>query len=374
MAGLIYAAMKVVLRPRNKVVLLSRQSNLPSRDFALLAAKIREMDPSVEVVIRCRFIGSRLLERVAYLGEVLAQMYHLATSRACVVDGYVVPVSVLTHRDGLFIVQLWHALGAVKRFGYQALDAPGGRSSQVAQAMKMHRNYDLVVCGGPATVPIFAQAFGVSPHVVEALGLPRVDHLIAHALDASIEPAPPAIAAIAARFPLLAEKNRTVVLYAPTFRKDRPHHYKEVCEAFSAERYVVVVKPHPLVSAEVSGHNVVNAGDVDILDLLPLAHVVITDYSAVAFEAAALDVALYFYVYDLDEYRRAHGLNIDPTEQFGQVTFARIDAIRESIESGAYDSAAIEHLRSRYLTATDGRCTERIAERILQRVGAGARP
>ncbi len=371
MAGLLYAAMKAVLSPRRKVVLLSRQSNRPSRDFELLAARLRESDPALEVVVRCRFIEKGVLQRIGYLFEIVAQMYHLATSRACIVDGYVIPVSVLTHREGLFIVQMWHALGAVKRFGYQALDAPGGRSSQVAEAMKMHRNYDLVLCGGPATIPIFAEAFCVAPEVVEPLGLPRVDHLVAHAGDATAVPTPPIVSAIRARFPLLAKADRTVVLYAPTFRRDRPHRYQEVCEAFSAERYVVVVKPHPLVSADVSGDNVVNAAGVDIVDLLPLAHVVITDYSAVAFEAATLEVALYFYVYDLDEYREAHGLNIDPAEQFGPVTFARIDDLRESVESGGYDRSAVEHLRERYLTVTDGQCTQRIAARILLHVGNG---
>ena len=41
-------------------------------------------------------------------------MYHLATSRACIVDTYIIPVSILKHRDELIIIQIWHALGAIK--------------------------------------------------------------------------------------------------------------------------------------------------------------------------------------------------------------------------------------------------------------------
>lgn len=371
-AGLCYAVMKAVLPLRRKVVMLSRQSNRPSRDFELLAAKLKELDPSIEVVVRCRFIEPGFGARVSYLIEVLTQMYHLATARGCIVDGYIVPVSILSHRDELYIVQLWHALGAIKRFGYQALDAPGGRSAKVARAMRMHHNYDLVVCGGPGAVPAFAEAFGVDPATVEPMGLPRIDHLVEHANDATLDPAPECVAELRQRYPLLAQTDRTVILYAPTFRKDRPHHYQWVCEAFSSERYIVIVKPHPLVSAQVSGANVVNASEVDVIDLLVLADVVITDYSAVAFEAAALDVALYFYVYDLDEYRVTYGLNIDPSQQWSAITFARIGDLRRAVESGTYDSAAIEQLREQYLTVADGRCAERIASRILQRVDAKA--
>ena len=44
------------------------------------------------------------------------------------------------------IVQIWHALGAVKQFSYQCLDRPGGQTSALARAMDMHRNYDYVLC------------------------------------------------------------------------------------------------------------------------------------------------------------------------------------------------------------------------------------
>ena len=166
----------------------------------------------------------------------------------------------------------------------------------------MHRNYDLVLCGGPATVKVFAEAFRVREDQVKPLGLPRVDHLLRHASDATAEPVPPYVSELRRRFPLLAEHSRRTVLYAPTFRRNRPDHYREVIERFAGEGYTVIVKPHPLVTADVSGANVVNACGVDVLELLPLSDVVITDYSAVAFEAAVLDKPLYFYVFDIDEY------------------------------------------------------------------------
>jgi len=349
LAQALYALLKLLPR-RHKVVLLSRQSNRPSRDFAMLAEELVRTDPTVEVVVRCRFIGPKLSERAAYLGEVLAQMYHLATASACVVDGYIVPVSILTHRPDLTVVQMWHALGAVKKFGLQALGLPGGRDSGVAAAMRMHRNYDFVLCGGPAAIPAFAEAFGVDESSVVPTGLPRVDYLLEHADDAGASPRPAGVARLLERFPLLAQSERRTVLYAPTYRRNRPDHYRDVLARFDDERYVLVIKPHPLVDADVSGPNVVNASGVDILDLLPLC---------------VLRKPLYFYVYDLDEYAAEHGLNIDLLAEMPGVTSRDLDQLAVLIDAGEYDRALLQRLTERYVAVSDGTCTSRIAELVL---------
>jgi CDP-ribitol ribitolphosphotransferase len=110
---------------------------------------------------------------------------------------------------------------------------------------------------------------------------------------------------------------------------------------------------------------VVNAGGVDILDLLPLCDVVITDYSAVAFEACVLDLPVFFWVYDIDDYQREHGLNIDLLREAPGLASRDLDAIASRIESDDSDPLAMRSFKQRYVPATDGRCTERIADVIL---------
>jgi CDP-ribitol ribitolphosphotransferase len=124
-AQALYAVAKGIVPSRRKIVLLSRQSDVPSRDFALLAEELRSRDRSLEIVSRCRMIGGSLWKRAASVPEMVVQMYHLAGARVCVVDGYVIPVSLLKHRAGTLVVQMWHALGAVKKFGYQTIDRRG---------------------------------------------------------------------------------------------------------------------------------------------------------------------------------------------------------------------------------------------------------
>jgi len=356
LAQALYALMKLLPR-RHKVVMLSRQSDRPSVDFTMLSEELTRADSSLEVVVRCRFIEPGIGARIAYVGEVLAQMYHLATASACVVDGYIVPVSVLTHRGDLRIVQMWHALGAIKKFGLQAVGLPGGRDSSVADAMRMHRNYDVVICGGPAAVPAFAEAFGSDPSRVVPLGLPRVDYLLADAAGAA--------GRLRERFPLLADPSRTTVLYAPTYRRHRPDRYEDVLERFDDPRYALVIKPHPLVESSVAGENVINASGVDVLDLLPLCDAVITDYSAVAFEAAVLEKPVYFFLYDFDEYEREHGLNVDLFAEMPGVTSRDLGPIAERIDAADYDLQLVRQLADRYVSVRDGSCTRRIAAAIM---------
>ena len=368
-ARALYAVLKAVLPVRHKVVFLSRQSEVPSRDFVLLADALLDRDPGLEIVMNCRMVGAGFGERIVAALATIGQMYHLATARACVVDGYVIPVSLLEHRDCLFVVQMWHALGAIKRFGYQTVGRPGGHSAKIAAAMRMHRNYDLVLCGGPATVPVFAEAFGVDPSIVVPLGLPRVDYLIeaAAARDGNA-PTAPALALLDA-FPLLRDASRRVVLYAPTLRKGGVHRYRDVAERFAGPRYTLIVKPHPLESACIDGANVVNAGATDVLDLLPLCDVVITDYSAVAFEASVIDIPVYFYVYDDDEYARDCGLNIDPLTEWPGSSSRDVGELADRIEAGQTHPETVRSIKARYASAPAG-CADRIADTIIQTIRA----
>lgn len=359
--------MKAVLPSRHKIVFLSRQSDTPSRDFMLLADSLRSRDPDLEIVMRCSMVGGSVAGRVVSAVAMAGQMYHLATSRGCVVDGYVIPVSLLDHRRGMFIVQMWHALGALKKFGYQTVGRPGGHAADLAAAMRMHRNYDLVLCGGPATVPVFAEAFGVEPAIVVPLGLPRIDYLIAAAKARESGRFSPEAVALRRAFPLLADPGRQVVLYAPTLRKGGADRYRDVAMRFADARYTLIIKPHPLERARIEGANVVNAGDVDILDLLPLCSAVITDYSAVAFEASVIDVPVYFYVYDIDRYARDRGLSLDPLAELPQAASRDIGELADRMEAGETHPEVTRLLKTRYASAPAG-CADRIAGTIIEAI------
>ena len=132
-------------------------------------------------------------------------MVLLRSSRWFVVDNAFLPIHVMPHRRGTTVIQVWHAVGALKRFGWDSLVPLADPERRF-----LHRYYDWVVCSGePARVP-YAAAFRVPVERVLPLGSPRVDAFAD----------PEALAAardrVLRRYPQLA--GRRVILYAPTFR------------------------------------------------------------------------------------------------------------------------------------------------------------
>lgn len=354
---LIYAGLKL-LPTRNKVVLMSRLYSGTSQDFTRVRAELRRQDASLEVVV----LNHRNTNPARVPFQMLAEMYHLATSRACITDSYMAVISVLTHKKSLVVVQMWHALGAIKRFGLAALDNAEGRPSGLAGAMRMHQGYDWVIAGGERMIEPFAEAFGVGPSTVLPIGTPRVDLLVD---PANVERKQQRIAAA---HPHLGRK--PVVLYAPTFRKGAPVQVDEMLDALGEDQFDVVVALHPLDRRDFSDRpGVTQDADFSTLDWLAVADHVITDYSAIVFDAAVVGVPLYFYAYDLDTYRGRRGLFLDyETEMPGPVaTTAKevVVAIQESLGS----ATSVARFRDEFVAPADGGCTRRVVQLAL-----GARP
>ena len=173
----VYAVMK--LRPmQKKVVMISRQSNSQRPDFEQLGAEIEARDPGVRLVYLCREMGDTPLELLRYCFHLLHCAAELSTAHVCIIDGYCIPVSVLHHRKELRVVQVWHALGAIKKFGRQALSVPGGRDKELAERMGMHKHYDAVLCASHRTAKAYEEAFGVSADKMRVTGVPRVDAIL----------------------------------------------------------------------------------------------------------------------------------------------------------------------------------------------------
>ena len=175
--NVVYLPLKL-LRTKNKITYISRQSNSPSIDFNLLFSRIKQLDSNVEQVMLTRKIEKGLLNKLKYAFHTLKQMYHIATSKVVIVDTYIIPVSVLNHKKELKVIQIWHALGAIKKFGYQVIGKQEGSSDVVAKSMKMHNNYDLITCSSSTTARFYSEAFNTDINKIKILGMPRVDYIL----------------------------------------------------------------------------------------------------------------------------------------------------------------------------------------------------
>ena len=122
------------------------------------------------------------------------------------------------------------------------------------------------------------------------------------------------------------------VLYVPTLRKGADYsgwmtqEVRKLSEAFREYDCKLIIAGHPLddgCSKNELGfcENVCFIENVSSIDLLEFADCVVTDYSAIAFEAGLLKKPVWFYVPDIEEYRVSPGLNIDPLNEFPDGSF-----------------------------------------------------
>ena len=216
----IYFFMKLAPTRNNRIVFLSRQADTPSEDFICLRERILELRPDAEILMITQRADSNAKSMLRFAGATLKSMRYLATSRVCILDAYWPAVSVLNHKDELAVIQLWHAMGKIKKSGYQSIGKKFGRSDMIAKEMRMHRNYDVIIAGGRAFNPFYCASFGVEEEKLYNVGLPRMDVLRENVEKSRVR--------FYKMYPWL--RGKKIVLYVPTFRKGQILDPKELVE------------------------------------------------------------------------------------------------------------------------------------------------
>ena len=358
--NLCYSVIKLV-PTRHKVTMLSRQGNDPSLDFLLLKEALLERDPELEVVFLCQEMEKSIPGMIRYLGHLFRQMVNIAQSEFIVLDSYCISASILRHKKGLEVFQMWHALGAIKRFGYQTVGQKTGSDPVVTKAMHMHRNYDYIACASDATARFFMEAFGYGPEHIAKLGIPRIDYILRD--DPAMKEA------IFRRYPQMAG-GKINVLYAPTFRKGSATNPEDLIRHMDFSRYTLVIRLHFLdgnAGKLEDRDGVVIADEFDTYDILKACDVVISDYSSFVIESSLLDKPIYLYTYDLEEYRRETGLNVDYTEEpIGRYQFQKAAELCEAMDQ-PYDHGPRQALRDKYVDVDTEDCAGKMAEFLLNR-------
>ncbi len=348
----LYTPMKL-RKTQKKILYLSRQSDEKSLDMSLLEKEISSQEPSLKQVFRLRRLKDESAVSLSYVFSIIGDMWEMASAKVVITDTYSIPVSCLTHKKDLQIVQIWHAMGAIKKFSLQAAGKAQGRDSGVAKAMCMHKNYNFVLAPSQATADIYCQALGCKPDNIKILSLPRVDIILdgKQKKEEFLQLNP-------------EYKNKKIVVYAPTFRNNDDFYAKALVDAASSQNEIgVVVSAHPLSETVRKGLYRFN-GEFSSLDLMKLADIVITDYSACSFEAALLNKPLYFYVPDYEQYNSEQGLNVDVSKEFVSSTFFDAKDVISSILKNNYDFSMLEAFADKYIENKKTNNTEQMAKFI----------
>lgn len=346
---------------RSRVVFMSRQSNTPSQDITMLNEELRSR--GINTVVMCKKMGDGIGGAAKYFGEMGRQMKNLATSKVIVLDSYNIPVSLFKHRDETSVIQMWHALGAMKKFSRSILDMPEGKSSEIANLMKMHAGYDYIFTSSEASRPAFAEAFGYPEDKLTVMSLPRVDALLDKDINDDLSKL------IKAEYPELT--GRETIVYAPTLRigKDMSKYVSDLIRAVDSSKYNLVIKMHPLTEISLDDDlpsNVIIDHKFQTAEMFSVADYVITDYSAITYEVALKGLPIYFYAFDKDEYMDGRTFYLDYDKDMPGPICSTAEEVMAELTSGTkteeYKKKAKAFADKYIERQTD--CTKEIADLI----------
>lgn len=311
-------------------------------------------------------LKSNLTEKKSYK-ELVELAYHLATAKFILLDDYYPIIYPLTIRKGSELVQLWHAVGAFKTFGYSRIGLPGGPSPK----SKNHRNYTKAIVSSENVSKHYAEGFGIDEENVVATGIPRTDVFFDQEYQNHVKQE------LYEKFPFL--KNKKVITFAPTFRgngQQSAHYPMEVLDLDKLyhslkDEYVFLFKIHPFVKNswsipyQYSDFFYDFSSYREINDLLFVTDILITDYSSVCFEFALLNKPMLFFAFDVEDYVQKRDFYYEYHSFIpGPLVKTTSDIIR-TIERKNFELNKIKPFVHYFFDDLDGKSSERVIEHII---------
>lgn len=268
------------------------------------------------------------------------------------------------------VLQTWHGTPLKKI----ALGRPGVGLRTVLATIRERSRWSIMLAQNPHSTGVFRSAYAFLGPIWQE-GYPRDDALVGESDGVTG-------AAIRARLGIADDV--TVLLYAPTWRDDRPEHIDHLEVAAFTDAlgpgYVTLIRGHSRTlrpGRDVRASNVLDVtGYPDVTELFLVADALITDYSSVMFDYSVTGKPMFFFAPDLEHYReqlRGFYFDIDAAapgpvvQQASELVGLVLDRERVSAEyAGKYSD-----WRARFNPRDDGHSAERIVARLLARKAIG---
>ncbi len=233
------------------------------------------------------------------------------------------------------------------------------------------RKYTYMISPNKFCTEVFQSAFQIDKYRLIETGYPRNDFIT--------NATPQDVKEIKKRYKIPQDKK--VVLYAPTWRdnsyvvkgytfdlKADFHKWKEIL----GPEYVVIFKPHYLIinkyenDKSLKGFLYSAKAEAEINELYVISDILVTDYSSVFFDYAVLNRPIYFYMYDLDDYRdELRGFYLDIYKDLPGKIYENEDAMLTDIRNGVYDYSCLSKFNERFNHAQTGDCAEKVIDIVF---------
>lgn len=272
-------------------------------------------------------------------------------------------------RKQQFYVQTWHGGVALKRIEKDIEKQLN--LEYVHSALHDSSMIDLLVSNSRFCTDMYRRAFWYDGEIIEC-GSPRVDILFSCDSDQKKQ----------IKEKLGFQSDDHIVLYAPTFRKDKGTEcyrmdFKRILEALSRDgaSWKFAVRLHPNIADQADflqyDADIINATNYpDMYELMAVSDILITDYSSVMFEAGFVKKPVFLFATDIEDYKQDRNFYFDLEQLPFPLATTNKDLLKqiECFSQSEYEMSVEAFNQSLGLQET-GHASEILAERILQVIG-----
>lgn len=341
-----------IRQKENRITFITLESDKLENDFLMLSKELEKCG-GYELKYHLVKFEKTIIGNLKYLIACIYQLFLINSSKVVLLDFNNYVVSNFKRTD-VKVIQIWHASGAIKRFG------------NMIQRDYEIKNYDFAICNAEVFRPIFSKAFNIPKENIINTGIPRTDVLFDDVVMKQKQKE------IQRKYPEI--KGKRVILYAPTFRGRLMEGLQGASLNIDRlvqnlpEEYVVIYKMHPLLSNLYinSCERIICANNEELYQLFSVADCLISDYSAVIFDFSVLGRPIYFYAPDYKEYIKKPGFCIEYLHEIPIEICYNQEELAEQITSMDYDVDALKRFSEKYFEHRDGKSCERVVNLIEQ--------
>lgn len=288
----------------------------------------------------------------------------------------------ITRKEGQVFFQTWHGT-PLKRLRCD-IAAEKGNVNNTLDEIRIRNDHDTVrythfLSPSPWASERFMTAFNLRglgmAEIITEVGYPRND-LLTNYTQADVDHVHDSLG---------IPRGKKVILYAPTFR-DNNHRsgdgyqydmrldFDRLQEELGDE-YIILFRTHYFIAntfdfSKYEGFIYNMAQLDDITNLYLVTDILVTDYSSVFFDFAALKRPMIFYMYDLEEYaNEIRGFYLDVSELPGDIVKTQEELIESIKKVGAggfeYDEK-YEAFNRKFNCLDDGKAARRVIEEVFE--------
>lgn len=309
-----------------------------------------------------------LLGKVDYMLHMIYAGYMMATSKFFIIDDYYFPVYAITPRKNTNVIQVWHACGAFKKFGYDTINKGHGANNDYINDIKIHSNYDAVLVSSKEVAKHYATAFNMDVNKVYATGVPRTDVFYDETIIENAKHK------VYESFPQLQGKK--VILYAPTVRGNGQTDMSfthtldyELIHQSLAKDTVFALKMHPFVKVRLKNKyaNIIDLSDYkDINHLMMISDMLISDYSSVIFEYSIMEKPIIMYAPDKDDYIEERDFYYDYDSFVPGPIVTTTQELIDSMDLDSFDLSKVKAFKYKFFDDHDGKSSKRFVDTFIK--------